>query len=336
MRVKDLQDRNNIMYNQSELKKIVEKAIVNLSYDDETERLTDPVRYVLSMGGKRIRPVLCLMSLNLFNDHIDEGIIPAAGIEVFHNFTLVHDDIMDHAPVRRNLPTVHVKWNVNQAILSGDVMAFIANECMLQAPAGCLRNVFRDFNRAAVDVCMGQQLDMDYEKAAFISEDEYLRMIELKTASLLAAAARIGAVIGGAGERDAGLMHEVGRNIGLAFQMQDDLLDIYGDTKVFGKISGGDIVANKKTFLLVKAMELATGDQLKRLQELFSNETADPDAKVSEVLDIYNRLNVRSATENLANDYIRAAFSRLEQVNVRKERKEEIIQTATSLMGRDK
>jgi geranylgeranyl diphosphate synthase type II len=336
MRVKDFQDHNDIMYNQSELKKIVDKALVNLSFDAEAERLTDPVKYILSMGGKRIRPVLCLMSLNLFNDHIDEGIIPAAGLEVFHNFTLVHDDIMDQAPVRRSLPTVHNKWNVNQAILSGDVMAFIANECILQTPAEHLQKVFRIFNRAAIEVCMGQQLDMDYEKTAFISEDEYLRMIELKTASLLTAAARIGAIIGGAGDRDASLMHEFGRNIGLAFQMQDDLLDIYGDTKVFGKISGGDIVANKKTFLLVKAMELASGDQLKRLEELFSHEPADPAAKVSEVVGIYNRLNVRSLTENLANDYIREAFSQLEKVNVKQERKEEIIRIATSLIGRDK
>ncbi len=195
--------KENIMYNQSELKKIVEKAIVNLSYNTEAEKLIDPVRYILSIGGKRLRPVLSLMCLNLFTDHIEDGIMPATGIEVFHNFTLVHDDIMDQAPVRRSLPTVHKKWNINQAVLSGDVMAFIANECFLQTPPEYLAKVFRVFNKAAIEVCVGQQLDIDFEKAAIISEEEYLRMIELKTAVLLAASARIGAIIGGAGDKDA-------------------------------------------------------------------------------------------------------------------------------------
>ena len=187
-----------IMYNQSELKKIVDKAIINLSYNTEAEKLIDPVKYILSIGGKRLRPVLSLMSLNLFCDQIDDGIMPATGIEVFHNFTLVHDDIMDQAPVRRNFPTVHTKWNINQAVLSGDVMAFIANECFLQTPSVCLAKVFRVFNKAAIEVCIGQQLDIDFEKTALIAEEEYLRMIELKTAVLLAASARIGAIIGGA------------------------------------------------------------------------------------------------------------------------------------------
>ena len=196
--------------------------------------------------------------------------MPATGLEVFHNFTLVHDDIMDQAPVRRNFPTVHTKWNINQAVLSGDVMAFIANECFLQTPSACLVKVFREFNKAAIEVCVGQQLDIDFEKTAVISQEEYLRMIELKTAVLIAASAKIGAIIGGAGEKDADLLYEFGRNLGLAFQIQDDLLDIYGDAKVFGKIPGGDIIANKKTFLLVKALETASVDQLKRLQELFT------------------------------------------------------------------
>jgi geranylgeranyl diphosphate synthase, type II len=328
--------KNIIMYNQSELKRIVDKAIINLSYNTEAEKLIDPVKYVLSMGGKRLRPVLSLMSLNLFCDHIDDGIMPATGLEVFHNFTLVHDDIMDQAPVRRNFPTVHSKWNLNQAVLSGDVMAFIANECFLQTPSGCLVKVFREFNKAAIEVCVGQQLDIDFEKTAYISQEEYLRMIEMKTAVLIAASAKIGSVIGGASEKDADLLYEFGRNLGLAFQIQDDLLDIYGDAKVFGKIPGGDIVANKKTFLMVKALEIASVDQLKRFQELFTQDDIDPEIKVKEVIDLYDQLNIRTLTENLANEHINIAFNQLEKVSVSKERKEEINQITISLIGRDK
>src|SRR5450759_865360 len=202
------------MYNQSDLKKLVNKAIVNLSYNEEAEKLNEPIKYILSIGGKKLRPVMALMSCNLFSDKIDEAIMPATGLEVFHNFTLVHDDIMDQAPVRRNFPTVHSKWNINQAVLSGDVMAFIANDCFLQTPPGCMLKVFRVFNKAAIEVCVGQQLDIDFEKAIIVSENEYLRMIELKTAVLLAASAKIGAIIGGADDKDYELLYEFGRNIG--------------------------------------------------------------------------------------------------------------------------
>ena len=324
------------MYNQSELKKIVDKAIINLSYNMEAEKLIDPVKYILSMGGKRLRPVISLMSLNLFSDIIDDGIMPAAGLEVFHNFTLVHDDIMDQATVRRNFPTVHTKWNLNQAVLSGDVMAFIANECFLQTQTIYLGKVFREYNKAAIEVCVGQQLDIDFEKMSVISRDEYIRMIELKTASLIASSAKIGAIIGDASDKDADLLYEFGRNLGLAFQIQDDLLDIYGDAKVFGKIPGGDIVANKKTFLLVKALEIASVDQLKKLQELFAFVDTDPETKVREVTDIYDQLNIKTITENLANDHINIAFSQLDKVSVSKYRKEEIIRITISLIGRDK
>ena len=252
------------MYNHSGLKEVVDRALKNLSYNREASRLTDPVKYILSIGGKRLRPVLALMACNLYSDTIDEAVLPAIGLEIFHNFTLVHDDIMDNAPVRRNFPTVHAKWDTNQAILSGDVMAFVANDCIMQAPADKLLKVFRVYNKAAIEVCIGQQLDMDYEKASIVSHEEYLRMIELKTAVLVAAAVKTGAIIGGADDKDAELLYEFGRNLGLAFQVQDDLLDVWGDTKVFGKTQGGDIVANKKTFPFVKAMETATGTQVKQ------------------------------------------------------------------------
>lgn len=324
------------MYKQAELKNLVDKAILNISYNKEAEKLIDPVKYILSIGGKRLRPVLALMACNLFSDKIDEAIMPATGLEVFHNFTLVHDDIMDQAPVRRNFPTVHNKWNINQAVLSGDVMAFVANNCFLQTPPRCLIKVFREFNKAAIEVCVGQQLDIDYEKAAIVSQGEYLRMIELKTAVLLAASVKIGAIIGGSNDKDSELFYEFGRNLGLAFQIQDDLLDIYGDIKVFGKIPGGDIVSNKKTYLLVKALEIASGDQLKQLQEQFALKEFDPEVKVKKVIDLYDQLDIKTVTENLANDYINTAFNLLEKIGAVKERKSELAQLARSLIGRDK
>jgi geranylgeranyl diphosphate synthase type II len=323
------------MYTQADLKKLVNKAILNLSYNEEAEKLNDPVKYILSIGGKRLRPVLALMACNLYNDKIDEAVIPAMGLEVFHNFTLVHDDIMDHAPVRRNLPTVHSKWNLNQAVLSGDVMAFIANECFLQTPPQYLLKVFKVFNKAAIEVCVGQQLDIDYEKATIVSHEEYLRMIELKTAVLLAASAKIGAIIGGADDKDSDLLYEFGRNLGLAFQIQDDLLDIYGDVKVFGKIVGGDIISNKKTFMLVKALEIASIEQAKQLHEQFALKEFDPEIKVKKVVDLYDQLNIKNISERLATDYINTAFSLLEKIGVINERKAELVNIGNSLIGRD-
>jgi geranylgeranyl diphosphate synthase type II len=322
------------MYNQQDLKNLVDRAIVSLSYSLEAERLIDPVKYVLSIGGKRVRPVLVLLACNLFNDNIEEAVMPATGLEVFHNFTLVHDDIIDRAFVRRNFPTVHSKWNVNQAILSGDVMAFIANDCFLQGPPRCMLKVFREFNKAAIEVCTGQQLDIDYEKALIVSQEEYLRMIELKTAVLIAASVKIGAIIGGAEEKDSEYLYEFGRNLGLAFQIQDDLLDIYGDIKLFGKIPGGDIVANKKTFLSVKAFELSKGKQFRKIQDLFSDKVSDPELKVRSVMEIYDNLNIRSLTENLAEEYIEKAFSMLAKADIPGERKKEITSLASSLIGR--
>jgi geranylgeranyl diphosphate synthase, type II len=324
------------MYSQAELKELVDKAISNLSLSAEAEKLTDPVKYILSMGGKRLRPVLALMACNLFRDKIDEAVVPASGLEVFHNFTLVHDDIMDQAPIRRSLPTVHVRWNTSQAILSGDVMAFIANECFLQSPAGALIRVFKTYNKAAIEVCIGQQLDMDFEKAVMVSHEEYLRMIELKTAALLAASAKIGAITGDASEKDCEHLYEFGRNLGLAFQIQDDLLDAYGDSGVFGKTSGGDIVSNKKTFLLVRALEIASGKQRQSLLEQIQLKEPDPALKIKAIMEIYDSLNIRSVTEDLANEYIAKALGQLEKASADAKRKKELTMLANSLMGRNK
>ncbi len=314
---------------------MVNKAILNLSYNEEAEKLNDPVKYILSIGGKRLRPVLALMACNLYSDKIDEAVIPATGLEVFHNFTLVHDDIMDNAPVRRNVPTVHSKWNINQAVLSGDVMAFIANECFLQTPSRYLLKVFKVFNKAAIEVCVGQQLDIDFEKAAIVSIEEYLRMIELKTAALLAASAKIGAILGGADDKDSELVYEFGRNLGMAFQIQDDLLDIYGDIKVFGKIVGGDIISNKKTFMLVKSLEIASFEQAKQIHELFAIEDLDPETKVKKVVSIYDQLNIKNISEGLAREYINSAFDLLDRLDAPKERKMELSGIANSLIGRN-
>jgi geranylgeranyl diphosphate synthase type II len=323
------------MYTYSELKEVVEKALINLSYNTEAMRLIDPVKYILSVGGKKLRPVMALVACNLFSDKIDDAILPAAGLEVFHNFTLVHDDIMDQAPVRRGLPTVYHKWDTNQAILSGDVMAFIANECFLQSPPNHLLKVFKVFNKTAIEVCIGQQLDMDYEKTVVVRQDEYLRMIELKTAVLLAASLKIGAIIGGAEDKDADLLYEAGRNLGLAFQIQDDFLDVWGDVKSFGKTLGGDIVANKKTFPLVKAMEIASAEQFKQFQEQFSIKDSDAETKISKVTGLYEQLNIKEITGSLANDYINKAFVFIQKVNVDETRKRELINLAVSLIGRN-
>lgn len=324
------------MYNHTELKEVVEKALVNLSYNQEAVKLIDPVKYIISIGGKRLRPVMALMACNLFSDKIDDAILPAAGIEVFHNFTLVHDDVMDKADLRRGFPTVHNKWNLNQAVLSGDVMAFIANECFLQTPPQHLIKVFKVFNKAAIEVCAGQQLDMDFERAAIVSQIDYLRMIELKTAVLLASSVKIGALIGGSEDKEAELLYEFGRNLGLAFQIQDDLLDIWGDSKVFGKTSGGDIAANKKTYPLIKALELGNPDQMRQLQELYSGKELDPSRKISEVIAIYDDLNIRKRSEELANEYISKAFSYLYKGSIDAVRKKELISLTSSLIGRDR
>ncbi|HQG75896.1 MAG TPA: polyprenyl synthetase family protein [Bacteroidales bacterium] len=323
------------MFDQSALKEIVNNAIINLSFDIGSDRLIDPVKYVLSMGGKRMRPVLSLMACNLFSDKIDHAVIPVTGIEIFHNFTLVHDDIMDNARIRRGFPTVHTKWNINQAILSGDVMAFITNECFLQSPAHLLPRVLKVFNRAAIEVCAGQQLDMDFERATYVSQAEYIRMIGLKTAALIAASLKIGAIFGGADDKDAGHLYEYGKNLGLAFQIQDDILDVFGDMKVFGKTAGGDIIEGKKTFLYVRANETGSFDQKKKLQDLYASNAFKPEDKIRMVTELYELLDVKSSSEKIVADYFKDALEHLGKVNISRERKEGLIGLTSSLAGRD-
>ena len=322
------------MYTQEELKAIVNRAILNLPFEEEGEKLYEPVRYILSMGGKRLRPVMTLMACNVFSDSVDRAIKPAIGLEVFHNFTLVHDDIMDSAPLRRGSATVHTRWNSNQAILSGDVMAFVANDCIAASPPAVLPEVLKIYNRVAREVCIGQQLDMDFETTPYVSHEEYLRMVELKTAVLIAGALRIGALIGGAGQTDCDLLHSFGLNLGLAFQVQDDILDSFGDPGKFGKSIGGDIVANKKTLLLIKAFEMASGETLRKLQSLISQKEFVPEEKIASVVEIYNELGIREWADNMAARYIDRAYISLDSVTAPASRREVLSELASSLTGR--
>lgn len=322
------------MYTREELKDIVNKAILNITFEEGADRLYEPVKYILSVGGKRLRPIMSLMACNIFNDSINNAIVPSIGLEVFHNFTLVHDDIMDRSSLRRGNATVHKKWNENQAILSGDVMAFVANDCIAQAPAGVMPEVFSIYNRVAREVCIGQQLDMDFENTPYVRHDDYLRMVELKTAVLIAGSLRIGALIGGANSTDCDLIYSFGQNLGLAFQVQDDILDTFGDPKVFGKKIGGDIVANKKTLLLIKAFELASGSSLKKLQVLVGEKDADPDKKIEAVKEIYSDLGIQEWAEDLARQFIDRAYISLDSIPVNPSRKEILQKLAADLVGR--
>jgi len=323
------------MYNIKELQDIIGKAIVNEKIGGEPRGLYEPIEYTLQSGGKRIRPAMVLMACNLFNDCIDEAIRPAIGLEIFHNFTLLHDDIMDHADIRRGMATVHKKWGENTAILSGDAMFIKAYEYFLDCKSAAFRDILKVFNQTALEVCEGQQYDMEFENWKEVSEKEYIRMIELKTSVLLAAALKIGALIGGAAQSDADLLYEFGRNIGLAFQLQDDLLDVYGDESVFGKQIGGDIVANKKTFLLIKAKELANNEKKEILESWIENKEAERNEKVKAITSIYNKLKIKELTQNRILELTKKALDYLDQVKVENDKKIELRNLAGKLINRN-
>lgn len=325
------------MYTQEELKAIINKAILNISYEEGAEKLYEPVKYILSVGGKRIRPVMTLMACNMFSDSVNNAIVPAVGLEVFHNFTLVHDDIMDKSSLRRGAETVHEKWDINQAILSGDVMPFIAGDAIAQAPVNIMPEILKIYYFVARQVCIGQQLDMDFETSPYVSHQEYLEMVEKKTAVLIAGALKMGALIGGASKADCDLIYNYGLNIGLAFQVQDDILDTFGDQKVFGKKTGNDIVSNKKTLLLIKAFELASGEQLKQLQLLIhTDKDIDPADKISRVKQIYEDLDIEAWARKLEEQYINKAIESLEKISVDKARKENLLNLTLSMQGRNR
>jgi geranylgeranyl diphosphate synthase type II len=324
------------MYSISEIRDWVDKAIIALALPKEPQALYAPVSYMLSIGGKRVRPVLCVLSSNLFTDRIDnKTLFPAVGLEIFHTFTLIHDDIMDKADMRRNQPTVHHKWNTNVAILSGDVMCITAYQYMCQADPIYQSDILRLFNQTAAQVCEGQQLDINYESHAVITEEEYLQMIELKTAVLIAAATKIGAIVGGASHHDIAKMHEFGRLLGLAFQIQDDLLDVYGDADIFGKTIGNDIACNKKTYLLLLAMQQASGEDKKNLYTWLTGDKMPAEEKIKNVLAIYQRLQIRQQVEMRIAHYFENALAVLETVSVAPERKQYLRAFSQKLLGRE-
>ena len=324
------------MYTLLEAQNLIEKHIQNLAIPDTPAELYEPVSYILSLGGKRIRPALVIMACDLFEGDVAVALKPAAAIEVFHNFTLLHDDIMDRSELRRGKPTVHIKYNENVAILSGDVMSILASRLMNQAPGVVLNLVHEVFTKTAMQVCEGQQLDMNFEELLTVSEEEYLHMIELKTAVLIAASLKIGAILGGSSQQDAEDLYEFGRNLGLAFQLQDDLLDTYGEQALTGKKPGTDIVDNKKTFLMIRAMETSSPAQKEELTRWLSAKEFDPREKIAAVTALFDALNIREITEKRIQDFYQEALDSLEHLNRPAERKSELLNFASFLMTRNR
>ncbi len=314
----------------------VNDFLEQLPYDRQPQSLYDPIRYVLSIGGKRIRPVLMLMAYNLFREHPEDILMPACGLETYHNYTLLHDDLMDNADLRRGHETVHKRWNANTAILSGDSMLVLAYQRMAQVPADKLAQVLDCFTETALEIGEGQEYDMAFETRRDVREEEYIEMIRLKTSVLLACATKIGAVLADAPEADVDRLYRFGERLGLAFQLQDDLLDVYGDPAVFGKAIGGDIVSNKKTYLLINAYNRADSAQRAELSRWVEATTFDRQEKVAAVTRIYDEMDIRQLCEEKINAYFRQAADSLGEVGVDADRKQMLYQYMDELLHRDK
>ncbi|MDN3687299.1 polyprenyl synthetase family protein [Cyclobacterium jeungdonense] len=309
------------MVNEKQLGKIkasLEAHILHLQLKGHPPELYDPIDYLMGLGGKRIRPLLALLSYGLYKEDYQRILTPASAIEVFHNFTLMHDDIMDNAPLRRGMATVHEKWNANTAILSGDVMLVKAYELLLDVSPEHLRQSLELFSKTAAEVCEGQQLDMNFEGVEQVSESDYLNMIRLKTAVLIGFSLQLGALLAGASKEDVQHLYDFGVNIGLGFQLKDDLLDVYADKEKFGKQVGGDILANKKTYLLIKALELAREDDKIELENWIQAMVPDPDEKVRAVTAIYDRLKIREHTLRITTDFFEKGFNQLSSLKVQR------------------
>ena len=327
-----------MIYTLEQCSSLIEEQLKQLSIGSKTPAgLYEPVEYVMSVGGKRVRPVLALMACNLFDDDIGKALMPAIALEFFHNFTLLHDDLMDNADVRRNRPTVHKRWNENTAILSGDAMMILAYQYMCRAQPDILPDLLDTFTRTALEVCEGQQYDMDFEQRTDVSIDEYLRMIRLKTAVLLAASLKTGAICGGSDAANAESLYQFGISLGLTFQIQDDWLDVYADPDVFGKAIGGDILCGKKTYLLLVAFERANHQTRNELNALLNDQKMPADEKISRVKAIYNRLDVNDAARQTMDKYYHQAMSHLRAVMIHdKSRKAGLEKFAASLLKREK
>lgn len=317
-----LNPKSITMYSDIQIKKIIEKSFSEIKYPNSPAELYEPMAYCFSMPGKRIRSTLALMTCNLFTETLaNHAIMPALGIEVFHGFTLVHDDIMDNADLRRNQETVHKRWNANIAILLGDAISIEAYKFLCMAEISKIPDILNCFNQAATNVCEGQQYDMNFENKNVITEAEYLKMIELKTAVLISVSMRIGAIVGDATSEDIEHAASAGLYLGMAFQIQDDLLDTYSHTHTIGKVVGSDIANNKKTFLLTTAMNLASADQRRELEELLVAGMT-PDDKFTRVKSIYDHLGVRQLAELKVKEYFDAAIQEIDHISVQPEQKE--------------
>lgn len=301
----------------NEILEKIETRLSQLPYDRQPAGLYEPIRYILSLGGKRIRPAFALMAYNIYKEEMTDDILfPALGLEIFHNFTLMHDDLMDEADKRRSKPTVHKVWNPNTAILSGDAMLIAAYRLIAQTNAEVLPDTLNLFSETALEICEGQQYDMEFESRTDVTEKEYLEMIRLKTAVLLACAFKTGAQLGGAPATDAEHLYQFGICIGMAFQLQDDLLDVYGDPATFGKNIGGDILCNKKTFLLINAFRLASPEQQQTLRHWIEANAFNPQEKIAAVMAIYTQLGLKELSEIKIRTYFEQAMTHLEALTV--------------------
>ncbi len=310
------------MYTFEKLQYLVKERMEGQNIIEEPVSLFEPIRYILEDGGKRLRPVLVLMATNIFKEDIESAILPAIGVEIFHNYTLLHDDVMDDADIRRGRPTVHKKWNQNVAILSGDAAAITAYMYLVKCKDKHLRESVDVFNKVAMDVCKGQQYDMEFEKRTDVTCEEYTNMIYLKTAALIAGSLKLGAILGDATKEESQLFYNFGKYLGIAFQLQDDYLDVYGDVSVFGKNIGGDIVSNKKTFLLIKAFELAKGEVRTSLEEWISKNDFNSQEKIERIRGIYNELEVDKITQGEIMKYINLSLDILQKIDVDESKKE--------------
>lgn len=317
-----------------EILKMVNEFLDHLSYDRKPESLYEPIKYVLSMGGKRIRPTLMLLAYNLYKENPEDILMNACALETYHNYTLLHDDLMDNADMRRGHLTVHKKWNNNTAILSGDSMLVLAFQRMMQCDTKHLKDILDLFTVTALEIGEGQQYDMEFETRNDVKEEEYIEMIRLKTSVLLACALKIGAILADASAEDADNLYKFGEQIGLAFQLQDDYLDVYGDSKVFGKEIGGDIISNKKTYMLINAFNKANDAQRKELTRWVSARDFDRNEKVDAVTRLYNEIGIDQLAQDKIAYYFAQSKKYLDAVNVPEEKKEELRKYAQKMMKR--
>lgn len=322
------------MYTLSQYQDLFEDYLKSKAWNGQPKNLYDPIQYILTLGGKRMRPMLTLMGAELFDAPASEALPAALAVEMFHNFSLVHDDIMDAAPLRRGKSTVHTKWDLNTAILSGDAMLILAYQYFEQYKPEVFRDLAKLFSKTALEVCEGQQMDIDFEKRADVTEQEYLKMIEYKTAVLVGAAMEMGAIIAGATPEQRRAIYAFGNNLGIAFQLQDDYLDAFGDPKTFGKQVGGDIIENKKTYLYLKSIEFGTAEQTAALLDWFGQAPENPTAKIEATKTIFVASGAAEATQQAIKQFTLNAFGILESLAFNEEKKALLRQVGEKLMGR--